>query len=100
MTTHFNDDRVSFEPAPVKTGDTIHINYQGLLRNSGADDVYLVYGNDGWNNVNTVKMNHEEAGSFKTEIKATANQEINFCFKDSANNWDNNSGWNWKADVH
>ena len=99
MATQFNDDRVSYEPAPVKSGDTVHVNYQGLLRNSGADAVYLVYGTDGWKNVNTVQMQREQAGIFATEIKAEANQEINFCFKDSANNWDNNSGWNWKADI-
>jgi hypothetical protein len=100
MATHYNDDRVSIEPFPVKSGDTAHINYQGLLRNSGADEVYLHYGIDGWKDVNTVKMSKMHDGIFGAEIKASGSHEINFCFKDSANNWDTNSGWNWKADVH
>ena len=37
MATTFNDDRVSLEPAPVKSGDTVHVNYTGILRNSGAE---------------------------------------------------------------
>ena len=48
MATQYNDDRVSIEPAPVQSGDTVHINYQGILKNSGADQVFLHYGVDGW----------------------------------------------------
>jgi hypothetical protein len=99
LATQFNDDRVSLEPAPVKSGDTVHINYTGLLRNSGADEVYLHYGLDGWKDSGTVKMEKMHNDTFGAEIKVNANQEINFCFKDSASNWDNNNGWNWKADI-
>lgn len=95
----FNDERIALEPAPAKSGDTVHIKYYGLLKNSGADTVYLHYGTDGWNNSLTVPMNHSTEGNFATEITANAHAEINFCFKDSANNWDNNSGWNWKFNV-
>jgi hypothetical protein len=99
MSTMFNDDRVSYEPAPVRPGDTVHVNYSGILKNSGADSIYLHFGSDGWNNPNTVQMQRMNDGMFGAEIQASANHEINFCFKDSANNWDNNSGWNWKADI-
>jgi hypothetical protein len=99
MATTFNDDRVSLEPAPVKSGDTVHVNYTGLLRNSGAEHVYLHYGQDGWQDTSTVQMQRNQDGIFGAEIKANAHKEINFCFKDCANNWDNNNGWNWKADI-
>jgi hypothetical protein len=99
MATHYNDDRVSLEPSPVKQGDSVHINYQGLLRNSGADQVFLHYGVDGWKNTNTVPMNRMQNGVFGAEIKADAGREVNFCFKDSADNWDNNNGWNWSAEI-
>lgn len=95
----YNDDRIALEPTPVKSGDTVHVKYHGLLKNSGADSVYLHYGSDGWNNSRTVSMNHAPEGGFMTEIKADAGSEINLCFKDSANNWDNNNGWNWKCEV-
>jgi hypothetical protein len=95
----YNDDRIALEPAPVKAGDTVHIKYHGLLRNSGADSVYLHYGKDGWNDTQTIPMNQFPDGEFSAEVKADAGNEVNFCFKDSANNWDNNNGWNWKCDV-
>ena len=95
----YNDDRIALEPAPAKSGDTVHVKYYGLLKNSGADGIYLHYGSDGWQNSQTVPMNHSSEGVFTAEIPAHASSEINFCFKDSANNWDNNNGWNWKFDI-
>ncbi|HEX2952815.1 MAG TPA: carbohydrate-binding protein [Bacillota bacterium] len=97
--SYLNDPRVAWEPAPVKAGDTVHINYDGLLKNSGAHDVYLHYGSDGWKNAGTIQMTKRHDGVFSTQIPANAAHEINICFKDCANNWDNNSGWNWKIDV-
>lgn len=94
-----NDDRVSWEPSPVRQGDTIHINYQGLLRNSGAAEVFLHYGADGWKNVNSVRMRKMENGVFGVDIEADAGRELNFCFRDNSNNWDNNNGWNWSAEI-
>ncbi len=90
------DNRVSWEPAPFRSGDTVHINYQGLLKKSGASEVYLHYGFDSWSQgVATVKMEKMENGEFGSDITFTGDQEINFCFKDSGNNWDNNNGHNW-----
>lgn len=99
MSVNFNDDRISLEPAPVKSGDTVHIKYHGLLKNSGADSIYLHFGSDGWKNQRMIPMNRLPEGDFGAEVKAEGSNEINFCFKDSANNWDNNSGWNWKCTV-
>ena len=87
--------RVSWDPARVRRGDTVKINYQGLLKDSGANEVYLHYGVDNWHKTNTVQMNRTEDGSFEAEIKADGNHELNLCFKDSAGNWDNNNGSNW-----
>lgn len=90
------DHRVSWEPAPPKPGDTVHINYEGLLKNSGAGEVYLHYGFDSWSKgVTTVRMERTNNGDFGSDITFSGNQEINFCFKDSGNNWDNNNGHNW-----
>ena len=96
---HLNDDRVSWEPAPVKAGDTVHISYQGLLKNSGAKEVYIHYGVDDWKNADTMKMVQKPDGSFFSDVPAKAAHALNFCFKDPIGNWDNNSGWNWKVDV-
>jgi hypothetical protein len=95
-TFHLNED-VFVEPHVVRHGDSMSVNYRGLLRNSGADLVYLHYGFDRWNNPHTVRMDRSDDGVFRSEIKAAGSNEINFCFKDSANHWDNNNGYNWNV---
>ena len=97
MSTYY-DDSIGLEPTPARHGDTVQIKYHGLLKNSGADNVFLHYSYDGWNEPRTVPMNQSDGG-FATEIRAEGNAEINFCFKDRANNWDNNNGWNWKLNI-
>lgn len=95
-----DQNRVFWEPSPVRPGETVQIKYQGLLKDAGADEVYLHYGFDSWSySVNTIKMERLENGNFGAGIQATGNQEINFCFKDSAGNWDNNNGWNWRLQL-
>jgi len=93
------DERVKLDPQPVRLGETLKIKYNGLLKSSGAQEIYLHYGHDGWKEPNAVMMYQLPEGDFTAEITAKACQEINFCFKDRVENWDNNSGYNWKCDV-
>lgn len=92
------DNRISINPDKAKRGRDVEIRYNGLLVNSGADSVYLHYGFDGFNNPRTVSMERKYDGFYR-EIPVQGNKEINFCFKDSANNWDNNNGWNWLCSI-
>jgi len=72
------------------------IIYNGLLSKSGADQVYLHYGfgdPKNWRSINTVRMDRTARGWESTQ--RLQDSLMNFCFKDSANNWDNNSGFNW-----
>lgn len=95
-----HDDRVSSTPRIVRRGDPVRLRYQGILKNDGADEVYLHYGFDHWRMpVQTVKMARQPDGAFALDIMAQANQEINFCFKDSADHWDNNSGRDWVLPI-
>jgi len=72
----------------------VTIVYNGLLDNSGASQVYLRTGQGNrWENVYDHRMERTSAGWEKT-IQMEGN-DINFCFKDSASNWDNNNGQNW-----
>jgi hypothetical protein len=95
----YRDERIALEPDAARAGENVRIKYYGLLKNSGANEVYLHYGKDGWHNADTIRM-HMENGEFVAEVKAEADREMNFCFKDSANNWDNNSGYNWKVNIY
>ena len=93
------DNAISWEPSQPRNNDTLNIHYRGLLKESGASEVYLHYCFDSWNRSNTVKMDKMDDGSFYKEIKAEDAHEMNLCFKDSANNWDINSGHNWNLQL-
>lgn len=83
----------------VNKGSKTSVNYDGILAEHNADKIYLHYGFDGWNKVNTIQMNKGSEGTFSTEIKVNGKNELNFCFKDSANNWDNNNGSDWTVGI-
>jgi hypothetical protein len=89
-------DAVTWKPRALQRGSRIQINYQGLLKNCGAHEVFLHYGFDNWSkDVNTVRMDRSETGEFVKDIQIEGDREINFCFKDALENWDNNSGRNY-----
>lgn len=92
----FDDDRISCNPEPARSGETVEIEYRGLLQNSGAGQIYLHYSFDSWNRpAQTVPMGKRDDGSFSAAIRADGEHEINFCFKDAVDNWDNNNGRDW-----
>lgn len=93
------DDRVWVRPTPAIKNEKVEIGYKGLLAKSGADSVWMHYGFDGWKNTHTHQMMKRGDGAFTGSVNAQGERQLNFCFKDSANHWDNNSGWNWTADV-
>lgn len=96
---NYLDQRVDVVPSPSLKDRHATITYDGLLKQSGADKVYLYYGFDGWNNTCTKEMRREPNGAFNHSVSMKGASECNFCFKDSANNWDTNNGWNWSTDI-
>lgn len=93
------DDRVQVDPDPVKAGGTAKIRYNGLLAKSGADRVFLHYGVDGWKKPTTIEMTRI-GDRFEGEVKTSATaRSLEFCFKDSADHWDNNNGLDWRVSV-
>jgi len=93
---------VVVDPVPITAGEEVTILYNGLLAQSGADQVYLHcgYGNaDAWSDIRDYKMEKTERGWVK-KIKVDNMSRLNICFKDSASNWDNNNGINWSFEIH
>jgi hypothetical protein len=85
------------------SGDNLKIAYNGLLARSGAKEVYAVVGfgsNDNWKDVRTYAMTSTDGQSFELSIPAEDNERVNIAFKDSIENWDNNSGKNYSFFVH
>ncbi|HOB22491.1 MAG TPA: carbohydrate-binding protein [Bacillota bacterium] len=95
-----NDQRIAVEPSPIPRGAKVRISYRGLLPQSGAESCWLHYGFDGWQTPATIPMMREPDNSFHASVTATGSRELNFCFKDSAANWDNNNGWDWSCPIY
>ncbi len=79
----------------IYKGDKIKVTYNGLLAQSGAERIYLHYGfGSDWTDSSFVQMNKVDEG-FSAEIHILHQTNLGLCFKDSADNWDNNSGENY-----
>lgn len=84
----FNTDKL-VENAKVK------ISYVGKLFQENSSEVYLHYGfSSNWDNVNEIKMEKTELG-FQAEIELLSSDTLNFCFRNSNNEWDNNENANY-----
>lgn len=91
----------TISPVPSKVGEKCKIRYHGLLANAGADQVWLHtgYGTGPWQNIYDYRMNKVGQNEWEQTVEITREGQFNFCFKDSANNWDNNNGLNWSYTI-
>lgn len=92
---HYDTNGVQIIPSMVSRGENVRIEYNGLLFNNGADQVvmHMGYGEE-WNNQQDIIMTKRNNG-FEASVSVSDNDDIHLAFKDSANNWDNNNGWNY-----
>ncbi|MBM7556798.1 carbohydrate-binding protein [Halanaerobacter jeridensis] len=98
-----DDAKIEVKPTPITAGEKVTISYNGILAESGAEKVYLHAGigfNDEWRDVTSIQMKKEDAEKWQAQLKVNTTDRFNFCFKDSAENWDNNQGSNWSFEVH
>lgn len=92
---------VKVQPMPVTLGDSVVIDYDGLLAQSGAAQVFahIGYGpHENWTGIQDVMMQSSE-NAWSCEIQPMGSR-LNFCFHDGAENWDNNHGHNWSITIH
>ena len=100
------DDGVYVKPTPITYGQQCTIWYSGLLARHGADQVYLHYGfGPGvWKDVRDVPMRRVgwvgDTALWEATLQAKGFGTLEFCFHDSADHWDNNSGHNWVYQIH
>jgi len=90
------DDYKGVEVKPSAFTNEAHVTYNGLLAKCGATEIYCHYGSGSsnyWTTMSTLKMDKTHKG-FEKDVKIN-NSRAFICFKDSANNWDSNSGHNW-----
>lgn len=91
----YEDYGVILSKKTLYNGDRLKITYNGLLVQAGAENVYLHsgYGSD-WSNSSYIQMQKTQDG-FSAEVEVLEGNTLELCFKDSADNWDNNSGNNY-----
>lgn len=95
----YEDNGVIVSKGSISVGDEITLSYSGLLVANGADKVYAHVGfGDAWMDKTFIPMAWED-GTFKATLKVTQSDILNVTFKDSADNWDNNSLQNYSFKV-
>jgi hypothetical protein len=95
----YENNGIVISPAVPAKGETARVVYNGLLAQSGADKVYVHVGfGQEWKRPTDYRMN-KSADGFEVQIPVALANTINLCFKDNANNWDNNSGANYSYTV-
>ncbi|HEX7715003.1 MAG TPA: carbohydrate-binding protein [Bacillota bacterium] len=95
-------DGIYVEPTPVTLGEEVKIKYKGLLAGSGAGKVFLHagYGVGEWEKVMDIPMRKTRDGGWSVTVQVEEPSSFNFCFRDDAQNWDNNFGKNWVYQIH
>lgn len=95
----YEENGIALSKKTLYSGDKVKLSYTGLLVQAGAQSVFLHVGFGAkWENSLLIPMKHEE-GIFSADIEIIESKSFGVCFKDSAENWDNNSGENYVFKV-
>lgn len=88
---YFNDNLIENEKC--------QITYSGKLFQNNSDSVKMVYGfGDNWSNT-TEKLMEKNENGFVAEIEMLNFDKLNFCFRNSNNEWDNNNNCNYISSI-
>lgn len=87
---------INFNIEPI-ANENLAITYNGFLGNSS--ELSIVYGfGESWEHTSETKMEKAENG-FTAQINLLNYDKLNFCFKNSNNEWDNNSYNNYICTI-
>lgn len=92
-------EKIFFDTDKLTEGRTAKLVYGGPLVEAGATEVYVHFGFGLlWNNLQELKLD-KVGDCYETEITMSSCEDINFCFRDGNNNWDNNNAQNYTAPI-
>lgn len=95
----YEDNGVVLSKKVLYSGDNLKVSYAGLLVQAGAKNIFLHVGfGDNWENSSFIPMKLEQ-GIFMAELGILDSKNFGVCFKDCAENWDNNSGENYVYSI-
>ena len=90
---------IFFNTDKLLQNSTVKISYTGVLFENNSEEVYIHYGYGlNWDNVNEIKMNKTELG-FQAEINLPESNQLNLCFRNSLDEWDNNQNSNYIFEI-
>ncbi|MCX8130277.1 MAG: carbohydrate-binding protein [Clostridia bacterium] len=97
--SEYMSNGVIISPSIPSPGDEITVMYDGILSKSGANHIFahIGYGSM-WDDRAYYRMEKTTTG-FEASVSVSEADTMNICFKDCANNWDNNSGKNYSFDI-
>ena len=86
---------IFFNTDKLLENTNIKVSYTGSLFQNNSEEIYLHYGfNEDWKEVTEIKMEKTDLG-FQAELYLPEYQILNFCFRNSNNEWDNNEHHNY-----
>ena len=95
----YEENGVRISKPELNVGDKVTLTYDGLLVKSGADIIFAHVGyGEAWEEKSFLLMETGE-DVFAVTFKALHPGTLNVSFKDSADNWDNNSTENYSFKV-
>lgn len=95
----YEENGVEISKTTINVGDEVTLSYKGLLAQSGAETIYAHIGyGDEWEDKEFIPM-EKNNDLFKVKINVNHSDKLNIAFKDSVDNWDNNSQQNYSFYV-
>ena len=86
---------IFFDTDKLIQGSTVKISYTGKFFEDASEEVFIHYGfGENWDNLSEIQMEKTDLG-YQAEIFLPEFNELNFCFRNSKNEWDNNGGQNY-----
>ncbi|MBP2628484.1 MAG: hypothetical protein H6Q68_3195 [Firmicutes bacterium] len=99
VSNEYLSNGVIVTPNNPEPNENVTIVYNGLLAQSGANEIYahVGFGCD-WQGSQDLKMIRTNSG-FEATIPAANADHLSVAFKDSSNNWDNNFNRNYTFNI-
>ena len=90
---------VFFNTDKIVENTEIKVTYAGELFQNKSSNVTIHYGfGDNWANAQDVVMQKTDLG-YQANINVLEGEMLNFCFKNSDGQWDNNNGCNYQFEI-
>lgn len=90
---------IFFNTDKIVENTEIKVTYAGYLFQNGSSEVVIHYGfGNEWTNAQDIVMQKTELG-YQATVNVTGGETLNFCFRNSNGEWDNNNGCNYQFEI-